>query len=111
LWWELVVKSIDRDVAKEAFAEALRRYPSDAEGALTFAWGASGLGAVEPTADDIAWGQKVVGHVTGTAHEGNQCRGMPRAICHACGLGYKCLNPDCEQTGVHPVKWMRPDND
>jgi hypothetical protein len=41
----------------------------------------------------------VVGRVTGVGHQGNQCRGMPRAICHACGLGYRCSNPDCEQTG------------
>jgi hypothetical protein len=44
----------------------------------------------------------VIGRVTGNAHEGDQCRGMPRAICHACGLGYRCWNPDCEQTGQAP---------
>lgn len=53
----------------------------------------------------------VIGSVTGKVHEGNQCLGMPRAICHACGLGYRCWNPDCEQTGENPsflTKGPRP---
>lgn len=41
----------------------------------------------------------IIGRVTGTKYEGDQCPGMPRAICHACGLGYRCWNPDCEQIG------------
>lgn len=27
--------------------------------------------------------------------ERDQVPGMPHAICHACGLGYKCMNPKC----------------
>ena len=39
---------------RAALDETLRRYP-DAAGALTFFWGASGLGEMPLTADDIAW--------------------------------------------------------
>ncbi len=37
----------------------------------------------------------VVGKVSGRDREGDQVPGMPHAICHACGLGQACLNPDC----------------
>jgi len=37
----------------------------------------------------------VLGRVTGLPREGDQCPGMPHAICHACGLGYRCSDVDC----------------
>lgn len=37
----------------------------------------------------------VVGRVSGKRLEGDQAPGMPHAICHACGLGYRCWNEDC----------------
>src|ERR1700761_6503953 len=37
----------------------------------------------------------VIGKVTGEPREADQCPGMPNAICHACGLGYKCGDLDC----------------
>src|ERR1035437_9720751 len=40
-----------RELAPEAFKEALLRYPNDVEGALTFFGYAIGLGVVEPTPD------------------------------------------------------------
>ena len=45
---------------------------------------------------------KVLGKVTGKLHEGNQVPGIPGAICHACGLGYKCSDPDCPCTKLNP---------
>lgn len=45
---------------------------------------------------------KVVGKITGTEYDGNQCPGMPEAICHACGLGYRCSNPDCPNEKISP---------
>lgn len=44
----------------------------------------------------------VVGKVTGQIREGDQVPGMPHAICHACGLGYKCEDPDCPNEKPHP---------
>lgn len=43
-----------------------------------------------------------VGRVTGQEREGDQCPGMPHAICHACGLGYRCYDPDCPNTKTNP---------
>jgi transcriptional regulator with XRE-family HTH domain len=37
----------------------------------------------------------VIGRATGLPREGDQVPGMAEAICHACGLGYKCADPDC----------------
>lgn len=45
----------------------------------------------------------VVGRVTGQEREGDQVPGMPEAICHACGLGYKCTDPDCPNTKPNPA--------
>ena len=45
----------------------------------------------------------VVGKVTGKVREGDQVRGMPGAICHACGLGYKCADLDCPNEKLNPV--------
>lgn len=44
----------------------------------------------------------VIGMVTGQEREGDQCPGMPHAICHACGLGYRCSDPDCPNTKTNP---------
>jgi transcriptional regulator with XRE-family HTH domain len=44
----------------------------------------------------------VVGKVTGQSREGDQVPGMPHAICHACGLGYKCSDLDCPNTKLDP---------
>jgi hypothetical protein len=41
-------------LVKEAFHEALARYP-DAKGALTFFWTASGLAEIAPTDEQVAW--------------------------------------------------------
>lgn len=45
----------------------------------------------------------VVGKVTGEMREGDQVPGMPGAICHACGLGYKCMDPDCQNDKPNPA--------
>ena len=45
----------------------------------------------------------VIGKVTGELHEGDQCPGMPNAICHTCGMGYKCANPDCPNEKLAPA--------
>lgn len=37
----------------------------------------------------------VTGCVTGQPRDGGQVPGMPHAICHACGLGEQCTDPDC----------------
>jgi len=50
----------------------------------------------------------VVGKVTGEAREGDQCPGMPQAICHACGLGYKCWDADCPNEKPAPSPMMGP---
>lgn len=44
----------------------------------------------------------VIGKVTGDPREGDQVPGMPDAICHACGLGYRCSDPDCPNTKTNP---------
>lgn len=53
--------------------------------------------------------ETIIGCFSGKVREANQCRGMPRAICHACGLGYRCWDPDCEQTGQAPHWLNGPD--
>lgn len=45
----------------------------------------------------------IIGKVTGEVREGDQCHGMPNAICHACGLGYKCMDPDCPNENPDPM--------
>lgn len=45
----------------------------------------------------------VVGRTTGAVREGDQVPGMPHAICHACGLGYKCCDPDCPNDKPNPM--------
>lgn len=52
----------------------------------------------------------VVGAVTGAVREGDQVPGMPSAICHACGLGYKCHDPDCPNVGKAPHPMLGPDS-
>lgn len=49
-----------RELAPDAFQEALARYPSDVESALIFFGYAIGLGIVRPTEADIALAQEVV---------------------------------------------------
>lgn len=49
----------------------------------------------------------VAGKVTGLAREGDRVPGMPQAICHACGLGYKCLDADCPNEKRDPT-WPDP---
>lgn len=46
---------------------------------------------------------KVVGRVTGNLLDGDQVPGMPGAICHACGLGYRCMNEDCPNDIPDPI--------
>lgn len=48
----------------------------------------------------------VIGKATGQEREGDQVPGMPNAICHACGLGYKCYDPDCpnEKPAPNPMQ-------
>ncbi len=46
---------------------------------------------------------KVIGRITGKIHDGDQVPGMPEAICHACGLGYRCSDPDCQNTEPNPM--------
>lgn len=48
----------------------------------------------------------VVGKVTGEVREGDQCPGMPQAICHACGLGFKCHDPDCPNDKLSPLEMV-----
>lgn len=50
----------------------------------------------------------VVGKVTGQEREGDQVPGMPHAICHACGLGYKCYDPDCPNEKPAPHVMQGP---
>jgi transcriptional regulator with XRE-family HTH domain len=45
----------------------------------------------------------VIGKVTGEPREGDQVPGMPHAICHACGLGYRCADPDCPNEKLNPA--------
>lgn len=49
----------------------------------------------------------VIGKVTGTEREGDQVPGMRGAICHACGLGYKCADADCPNEKTNPAfPWL-----
>jgi transcriptional regulator with XRE-family HTH domain len=50
----------------------------------------------------------VVGKVSGEVREGDQAPGMPGAICHACGLGYKCWDADCPNEKPAPSPMMGP---
>jgi transcriptional regulator with XRE-family HTH domain len=45
----------------------------------------------------------VVGRSSGEMREGCQVAGMPNAICHACGLGYKCDDADCPNDLPNPM--------
>lgn len=49
-----------RELAPEAFKEAIVRYPSDVEGALIFFVGAIGLGTKKPTVSEIGWAQDIM---------------------------------------------------
>lgn len=42
--------------------------------------------------DGSVW---VIGRVSKMKRRGDQVRGMPGAICHACGLGWRCSDEDC----------------
>lgn len=44
----------------------------------------------------------VIGRVTKKLHKGDQVPGMPGAICHACGLGYRCGDEDCPNDKPDP---------
>lgn len=46
---------------------------------------------------------RVIGRATGQEREGDQVPGMPGAICHGCGLGYKCMDPDCPNEKPNPA--------
>ena len=48
----------------------------------------------------------VIGKVSGKEREGDQVPGMPGAICHACGLGYRCMDEDCPNTKTNPSMAM-----
>jgi transcriptional regulator with XRE-family HTH domain len=50
----------------------------------------------------------VVGKVTGEVREADQVPGMPGAICHACGLGYKCYDADCPNERQAPSPMLGP---
>jgi transcriptional regulator with XRE-family HTH domain len=45
----------------------------------------------------------IVGKVSGHTREADQVRGMAHAICHACGLGYKCMDADCPNEKTDPT--------
>lgn len=45
----------------------------------------------------------MIGKTTGNVYIGDQCGGMTEAKCHACGLGYKCLDSDCPNDTPNPV--------
>lgn len=45
----------------------------------------------------------VIGRVSKREREGDQVRGMPGAICHACGLGYRCSDIDCPNDKPNPM--------
>lgn len=49
----------------------------------------------------------VTGRVSGKRRQGDQCPGMPEAICHACGLGYQCRDEDCPNDKLNPIPGMR----
>lgn len=51
----------------------------------------------------IPIGAPVIGRVSGKIREGDQVPGMPQAICHACGLGYKCADVDCPNEKPNPM--------
>jgi hypothetical protein len=46
---------------------------------------------------------RVIGRNTKTLRDGDQVPGMPHAICHACGLGYRCEDPDCPNDKPNPM--------
>jgi hypothetical protein len=46
---------------------------------------------------------KVIGRVSKKSLDGDQVPGMPGAICHACGLGYRCMNEDCPNDAQNPM--------
>lgn len=51
-----------------------------------------------PSKDTSMLRTTFIGKVTGKEREGDQVPGMPHAICHACGLGELCSDPDCPNT-------------
>lgn len=51
----------------------------------------------------------VVGKVTGAPRDGDQVPGMPYAICHACGLGDACIDPDCPNAKQFECETCRDD--
>lgn len=56
----------------------------------------------------------VIGRITGCKYEGDQCPGMPNSICHACGIGWKCIDPDCPNDTYAPsdagFPWLQKDD-
>jgi hypothetical protein len=59
----------DDALVREAFQEALKRYP-DAHGALTFFWTAAGFAAVPPTSEQMTWAKGCADRLQAKAHEG-----------------------------------------
>lgn len=52
----------------------------------------------------------VIGENTGNIHIGNQSSYSKKSICHACGLGRKCLDKDCPNTKIDDSnRWMFPE--
>ena len=45
----------------------------------------------------------MIGRVSGELRDGDQVPGMPHAICHACGLGYRCMDKDCPNDKPDPM--------
>ncbi|MEL7086941.1 MAG: helix-turn-helix domain-containing protein [Planctomycetota bacterium] len=62
---------------------------------------------VRPFKDLSVLRTTVVGKVSGREREGDQVPGMPHAICHACGLGYRCMDEDCPNTKTNPALVMQ----
>lgn len=58
--------------------------------------------ADQPPVADPGARNIVIGRVTAQPRAGNQCPGMPGAICHACGIGWKCFDPDCPNDTYAP---------
>jgi hypothetical protein len=52
-----------------------------------------------PAAPSVYMGNFIFGRVSGKPRECAQYPGMWDSICHACGLGEKCLDEDCPNGG------------
>jgi hypothetical protein len=81
----------------EAFANLVAARLRDIAELLT---GASKARAFAPPE---AATQMIPGRVTGKPREGNMAPGVSEAICHACGLGYRCGDADCPNPQESPA--------